>query len=502
MTRRGFSLLELLVVIAIVVIVTATALSASREEAKEVEVRVAAQELASVFRETRAKAMRTRSCYAVVFNITNAPGSSGRVLNNRSGGHWYRVLGPGQRQGAGVAANVPMFNRGSPSLLNVDGSAPQSWGMPGKLADNPIRPHLEAVEEAWIEEPRVLPKGKVRFLALRDQDNGDVRSAGDTYAPTYPRPWFGTWDPATKRIHPWGGYDPDLPLTTQTGPWKGRHKPRTVGGRTISHTGFFYEGLDGPIVGCVQPSDRLVLDDTNADGRFVIDPAQPGGSDDPTKRYLLWRAGEERPLINAAWQDFMIVFRPDGTVRTQWFRLRHQYAYRYDETDRLCFDPAGYGTNGDALAPAGQFHLRDLGPYDLCNRIGRGEGYPDGIETHGEATSWVKRSGYHYITLAPDQHQDRDTYPDLDAYLDELSPCYRVGISPDGDVRVLRVRRTPLPGQALDTTLTGSDWNTTAATDLYYRNGLLTDATGKPQGSPVIDTVSAEMLQLRTWWWK
>jgi len=59
-----------------------------------------------------------------------------------------------------------------------------------------------------------------------------------------------------------------------------------------------------------------------------------------------------------------------------------------------------------------------------------------------------------------------------------------------------------LPGQILDTTLTGSDWNTKAKTDLHYRNNHLTDSLGNRRGSPIVDTVSKEMLETRTWWWQ
>lgn len=500
MRRAGFTLIEILIVIAVVAILMSLALVSNREDEKEVHVKAAAYELAAVLRETRERAIKSRQMYAVVFNIQNAPGSSGKVLNNRSGGHWYRVMGPnsGMQGWSFQVGSAPFFDRGRSAMAGMG-------GMPGAFAENPIRLHLESVEQAWIGDAHRLTKGKVRFLALTDQDNGSFRRPGDTYPATYPRPWFGTWDEATKRLHAWGGYDPDLALAQQTGGSagdQGKHKARTVGGHPISHSGFFYEGYDGIITGSAHPSDRMVLDDTNGDGRIVIDPGKPDQSDDPTQRYPLWRAGEPRPLINASWQDHMLIFRPDGSVWSSWMRLRHEYAKEYDATGNLCYDPALNGTNADTPAPAGKFHLKEVGPFDLCNRIGVGDGYPGTFRRHPEASSWVSRSGFDYITLAPDVTHDNDRYPSADAYVRELSPCYRVGISPYGEVRVVRVRTTPPAGKLLDTTISGSGWNTKTTTDVFYQNGLLTNADGTPRGEPVIDAVIPEMLLQRTWWWQ
>ena len=65
----------------------------------------------------------------MVFNIANATGSSGRILNNRNGGHWYRVIGPRDtllgENGAAVSEttwhNLPFINMGR-SALNGRGS--------------------------------------------------------------------------------------------------------------------------------------------------------------------------------------------------------------------------------------------------------------------------------------------------------------------------------------------------------------------------------------------
>jgi hypothetical protein len=199
----------------------------------------------------------------------------------------------------------------------------------------------------------------------------------------------------------------------------------------------------------------------------------------------------------------MIIFRPDGTVWSSWMRLRHEYAFRYHRTDYLCYDPVLDGTDASVAAPAGKFHLKDLAPFDMCNRIyDSGWTYPIVLATRPEASNFHARSGFHYITLAADALDDRDTFPDADAYVRQLSPCYRVGISEFGEVTVVRVRNTPPPGKTLDTTITGADWNASAVTNVFYQDGQLTNADGSPRGEPIVDTVTPAMLQQRSWWWQ
>jgi len=493
MARSAFSLIELLVVLGIVSLAGAMVLSLPRRMQAEESVRAAALELAGVLRQTRERAISSRSIHAVAFNIANAPGSSGRILNNRAGGHWYRVLGPDVHGSTGhwETPRPPLFNRFESGWMGVkvrvDG-----------LSDNPIRHVLDAMQRSWLGEPVHLPARRVRFLALTDQDNGDYRSPGDTYAPTYPRPWFGWWNADSGRLHAWGGYDPGLAMSAQTGP--DRQTVRTVAGRTISHSGFFYEGYDGIISGCVQPSDRLVFDDSNGDG--VIRTSAGGSQDDLSRRFALWRAGEPRPLINGGWGDFLVLFRPDGTATTDWLRLRHEYA-------RFCsrgpfVDPTG--TVADAAPPTGQYPLRHLGPSDMCNRlqcdINAKLTWERLLADHPEASSFARRTGYHYITLAPDAQDDADTFASAGEALRSLTPCYRVAVGIFGDIRVLRVRANDAHGRSLDDTLSGAAWQDKAVTDRHSRRHLLTNAAGAPLGSPVVDVVTAEMLSRRAWWWR
>ena len=104
------------------------------------------------------RAMVEQAPFAIAINIQNAPGSSGRVINNRSGGHWYRMVGParGIRNIAGTASQYTGVGRslliaypGSADVpevpvLIVAGHGMYAWG-----ADVPAaRRHLEIAE--WL----------------------------------------------------------------------------------------------------------------------------------------------------------------------------------------------------------------------------------------------------------------------------------------------------------------------------------------------------------------
>lgn len=495
MMRSAFSLVEMLIVILIVGFTAAIILSTPKADEREASVRAAADELAAVLRANRAMAIERRVMYAVSFNVQNPPGSNGRVLRNSNGGHWYRTIGPRDE----LNANLNPPGVGCPPIYSRTASPLNGSSINLASADSPVRYFISAVDRAWVGDRHSLPAGKVRFVALADQDNGDYWENGDTYSATYPRPWFGWWDSASKRLYPWGGYDPSLSMTTQTGPNGILNKPRSRAGRTISHSGFYYEGYDGAIAGCTNPSDRNIYDDTNGDG--VINNSE-------TSRFPLWRAGDSRPLINARWGDCMIIFRPDGTAVASWMSLRHNCASNYSTSANLFYDPSLDGTSLllPADMPAGRRHMMELGPGDMCNRRS------PAIGAAAEATWMVNRSGYYFITLGPDLANDNDSYADAQAVVSALMPLYRVGVSPYGDVKVLRVRARlhkndpGYPDQVLDTALTGNNWNVKAVTDLYYRDHVLVNQVTVPmtyytsRGYPVTDVVTAEMLRDRKWW--
>lgn len=494
--RVGFSLIEILVVLLVIAIIAGIAFSLPRKELREAHVKAAAEALAATIRETRTRAMQSRAVYAIVFHIENAPGSSGRVLNNRSGGHWYRVLGPraGHHRANQQLAYAPIFDRsllfsGTGSLGQANHNEPE----------NPLRPFLETVAQSWAGPVQQLPPGKVRFLALTDEDRGHYRAPGDIFPPTYPRPWFGHFDVADGRLYPWGGYDPDLPMVEGHAlPGQGpstRDRPRTKNGRTISHTGFYYEGYDGPIVDSVHPSDRFVLDDTNGDGKISF-TGTTAVKDDLTAaaRYRLWQAGDPRPVFDGSWGDFCLIFRPDGQVDTEWMPLRRGYNRSF--WNGACYDPTS-GSNSiedvDQTLPPDKYYLRDLGPADRISRV---------VDPHLPG-SHVKRTGFYWLTIAPDVRDDTDVFVDAETAIRSLTPIYRVGVSPFGAVRIIRVRTTPSGSTDLDTALIGDDWNDRTRTDLHYQHGTLTNADGTLRGAgPVFDRVLPEMLRERMWWWE
>jgi type II secretory pathway pseudopilin PulG len=504
LSRDAFTLVEVLVVIGIVTAVAAMILVVPSADRRDTDVRAAADELAAVLRSCRSMAMQRRGVYGVSFNIENQPGSTGRLLNNRSGGHWYRIIGPREENAPNLAMPgsgfPPMYSRNTSSLNGAD----CQWSQ-GSAA-SPVRYFLEAVDKAWVGDRRQLPAGKVRFVALTDQDNGDFRSStseawapstrkGDTYAPTYPRPWFGWWETATGRLHAWGGYDPTLAMTAQTSDTSAAHPPRTLGGRTISHSGFFYEGYDGIITGCRNPSDRDIYDDTDGSGLI---------SSSETSKYRLWRADDPRPLINGRWLDCLIYFLPDGTAVGSWMGLRHACAANFNTTGNLFYDPSLSTTSVvlPAAMPAGKRHMMELGPGDMCNRM------PNASGAAAEGSWSATRSGYFFITLGPDLATDVDTYPSASSALRAIMPLYRVGISIFGEIVVRRVMNSSRSGIAYETTISGAGWQNRVTTDNYYRDHQLITRSWPawerpkydPRGTPLTDFVTETMLENRLWW--
>src|SRR5690606_27676667 len=92
--RGAFSLIEILVAVAILAVLAGMTFLTTGHQQRGAVVRQEAAILAATLRRARGLALAHRATYAVVFNLQNAPGSSGAVLNTRSGGHWSRLLGP------------------------------------------------------------------------------------------------------------------------------------------------------------------------------------------------------------------------------------------------------------------------------------------------------------------------------------------------------------------------------------------------------------------------
>ena len=215
LARSGFSLIEVMIVLAIVAILFSIGFATLRDQRRTSEVQAQAEQLAAVLRLTRNRAINEETCYGVAFNIRNGLDTSGAVLNNWDGGHFYRVIGP-QR----IAKEFVQPTRRSKQFPDF----------------------VREVEDCWVSQPFVLPQRSVRFIALSDLDRGPRRHKnGGAWAeqyydgdPTYPRPWFGVYDDTDHMWWPWGGYDPSK-----------------------DYSGFYFEGKDGDIVGSRNPSDRI-----------------------------------------------------------------------------------------------------------------------------------------------------------------------------------------------------------------------------------------------------
>ena len=532
-------MVELLVVVGIMAALMGLVFAIPMHEEREGQVRGAAEELAAVMRETRTRAMRTNRSYGISFNIENAPGSSGRILNNRSGGHWYRVIGPsdalfwGPHQGSDYGGLLNLLWGKPPMYVNLNwlnGKGADWWNNAYPL----IRQYVDLVNRSWVEEAHRLARGRVRFLALTDQDNGDnvFPALGGYYSRTYPRPWFGYWDAATDPLKPelrtWGGYDPSLKLAGQTLyrtdlilPWNCRVQ---VNGRFISHSGFFYEGYEGEITGCVNPADRLAFDDIDGDGY---------GDSDASKTYKLMVKDAPRPLIDGNWLDFTIYFHPDGSVATDWFRLREACQFLPSPGfDRMFPGFPGAYSGGSDPAVTTYPRLGDTshggrmlanGVPDRCAGQSRHQNSFDytgprwgSSRVQREATDFVDRTGFFWITLAPDTRNDDGRYASPELALRDMLPLYRVGVSPRGRVKVIRVRTTNYQNRSFDPAITGADWEDKtkiwgfSATSFDYRkptapnymNHALHDQNYAPRGEPVVDVVLPEMLRDRKWWWQ
>jgi type II secretory pathway pseudopilin PulG len=501
MARAGlaFTLIELLVVVSIIVLVMAMLDSVMGPRIiRGNAIANAAYELAGVLRQARQLAMDHNGFYGVTFNIQNAPGSSGAVLNNRSGDHWYRIIGPhdqswqsGWSWSGGYSMPVPLNRSIGP---NGDGSG-----------DTEVSRWFGLVQNDMVGPRYHLPKGKVRFIALTDEDNGNYWTPYSSFAPSYPRPWFGDFlqlsGDAKPRLYAWGGYEAGNPnfLDTQASGATWRVKRPTV-----NFSGFYYQGDDNqPITGCQNPFDRYIVDELNAAGQ--VDTAlisDPGARNSVAgEDYRMFAQGEVRPLVNADWLDYVILFGPDGTASTQeWMSMRH-----------------AYGVSGSTYGCHGQWedfqkhNLMQLGPGDMCNQeictlLNTNQSFYNNLyyqipyNTRYEASSYTQVTGMLYVTLGADAADDTVTFPSAQAALASMMPMYRVGVSKLGEVQVFRVGQALPAGATLDSKWAGATWQSPQiGRNGYWNNIALNPATGQ-QCLPAEDFVTAGMMENQQWW--
>ena len=490
----GMTLIELLVVLSIIVAAFAMlSFSFARSDGRLQQVKAAAEELAATCRQARALAISRNATYAVVFHVQNDPGSNGRVLNNRSGGHWYRIVGPSSSVGSSTGASRQAMGPARVDNIPVVVGSLNSCllGISGKtIISSPfnIAQMTAGLRNGWAGEQHTLPAGKVRFLSLTDMDYGDFASTGTRRVPSttgsYPRPWFGWWDQANAagggagRLYPWGGYDPGIP-----------------------GSGFYYWGsatasgyapLDPQPVHSTHAATRTVdrwvegQQAPNSSGNSSLElPAFPAAD-------VLYAVGSPRPLIDGAWRDMSILFTASGEA--QWGGTlpgRHCEQFK---------DGAIAGT------PVKR------GAAERCNGI---------FETYGmvnqhvqaEAGNFDRDSGGFFITLAPDAATDQDVFPSAKAAQDSLMPLMRVFVSTLGQVQVVAVSPSANGTGGLSPFPTNEAWwrNPANMKQYFGQDRLVTGSRldtsgtgiGEPEGGgPITDFLTPGMMTDRSVWLK
>jgi prepilin-type N-terminal cleavage/methylation domain-containing protein len=486
--RRGFTLIETLVVLAIMVAVFGFAGSGFlRTDRRLQAVKAAAEELAATCRQARALARKRNATFAVVFHIQNHPDSNGKVLNNRSGGHSYRIIGPHSAQETNGGASRQLLEaKQIDNLPPITGSQVYngSWtaitSPPYSLGEM-----TEILHGGWVGENHVLPASQVRFLALTDMDYGDFDSTATYRYPSatksYPRPWFGWYDATgiagggAGRLYGWGGYDPAIP-----------------------GSGFYYWGKPtaaGYAVVEPQPTNC-----TNS-YRRVVDRWLPGqqwrGSNNTIPLELpgapgadvLYEVGSPRPLINGEWRDMSVVFCASGEVKWGGTLPARRHPLFKDQV-----------ISGVQVRRGVTERCRWAG--EISNEY-----------VIAEASNFDQDSGGFLISLAPDAMTDSDIFPNAKAALESLMPMYRVFISVLGEVRVIPVSRVPTCDSSLAPFPGSEAWFRTGNNMKlqFGQNRLLTgtrlnqwgEGIGEPEpGGPIIDFLTVDMMANRSVWLK
>lgn len=482
---RGFTLIEVMVVVSIVMLLAAMSLGSMREQRRDAEVQTEAERLAAVLRQARNRAVVERASYGVVFNIRNAADTSGVVLNNWDGGHYYQIIGPGRGRAAGNSIPV---------------AGPES-----KDGGDRNFPHfLESVERSWVSERFVLGEHKVRFLALGDTDEGprvnkdsanhaDNRYYGSFGETTYPRPWFGYYDQASGVLWAWGGYDP-----------------------AKDYSGFYYEGKDGDVTGSRHPVGRFYNENWNFDGAFLDTDLNLDGDKtdwgEHEVNFPIYEAGEPRALVEADYMDACIMFTPAGTAEfLEWNRGRRAYI---DEQAAL-WGNSRAGRNGIA----DRAKRRKTGTSTSYSKWEYT--YTDhrrvDIEDGAEVAHFVDYTGGWHITLAPDAQFDDNRFATVEEAMNSIDPCWRVFVGASGIVEVFRVQHQRTNGALGGRAVwpgSPSDWESSSLTAsnpvwLRCRTGWLHEPETSAEErllkpvdgwEPITNLLTPRMMTDKIWW--
>lgn len=508
--HKAFTLVELLMVFTIIALIAGMMLAGLHDKGSAAQVRPAAEELAGVLRRARSLAISTMHPHAVVFNISNARGSSGRILNNLEGGHWYRILGP--------------------VLSSSNDTIPSFQGVRWFEEFANFGDFIDSVEASWIGEAHVLPAGKVRFLALADTDEG-MRSANQMTNPltgesfyassgespsTYPRPWFGYYD--SVKLHAWGGYDPDNPATRM-------------------FSGFCFQGGSTVIPKSLNPADKIIVSYPCRSSEFCCDAAGTLLTGVVAKPRKILAADQVRPLVNALWRDVAIVFLPDGRAQMlPWNEARARY---YDCDPILVKTPSvdnGKYARAGGLATSQGSVVAGTATLTTVQFVGGSwskirDWYRD-KERVEEAGSFHNHTGGWFFTLGPDVTRERvmsgvndNVFGSSDEALRSMLPSVRIFVSKAGLISIVPVaRRDQMPS---DLTLSGlptwppTNWSTGSGywndvETTFNQNDLAMNIRWgwlhnqvtaikkntalKPRGVPIVHSVGVEMLTKRIWW--
>jgi prepilin-type N-terminal cleavage/methylation domain-containing protein len=522
--RAGFTLVELLVVLAIIAAVGGMVVSVNSKTNNAAQIEMAGEQVCAMLRKARALAIADQAPYSVVFNIQNKPGTTGIVINNWGGDHYCQILryAPGaylnNSSNGTMAPPFPMVGATTVALAN-DPHLPWPWndsvgaGKAGNFDQWPTFAHVvEEIKGCRVGDPLFLPARQVRFLALGDADEGPrlrhrTATSGYGYGTHYPRPWFGWYDDVNKKLHPWGGYDPSLPAVAGL----------AAGWPAFSdYSGLCYQAAsEGAITDSRHPgtTNRTYQVDWNGDTDYVdTDPIR--GSE---ASWTLWRAGEPRPLVNAAWADFAIVFEPDGRATFPAMKCSRKF-YRSDN---------GFNATISGFAAAVQNLHGGCGAMDLAKRWSSFTANT----TMATDTTWTaptsesvhydRHTGRAHITLAPDTRQDSNSYATAAEALRSMWPMVRVYVTNSGHCGITKVTwdegildrlasegRQPWPtsassfamGTAADRTLIEQQYRFGWLHTAYSSANMDTMRDLTPIGMPISDTVSTSMMIRRQWW--